>query len=313
MVEREYVAAARPSDGACNLWREASVSLHDIVVIRKGWNMSRNGMCVVLAVVAMGGVSAGTVQAQWQATDVGWCEEERGGRGQDRFCLAFEAEFDDPRAVSIDGGMNGGVTVEGWARDVVEVRAKVWANARSERRAEEIARAVEVHMDRGRLSADGPDTGRRESWGVSWEVMVPHATDLDIETFNGGIGVTGVSGRIRFEALNGGVHLSEVGGDVRGKTTNGGLSIELGGSTWQGEGLDVQTTNGGVTIRVPENYSARLETGTVNGGIHIDFPVMVRGRIGRRLTTTLGEGGATVRAMTTNGGVRIVRGTGSIR
>ena len=275
--------------------------------------MSRNSFGVMLAVLVMGGVAATETQAQWQRTDVGWCDEDRDGRDQDRFCLVLEADFDDAGVVSIDGGMNGGVTIEGWERSVVEVRAKVWANARSPERAEEIAEAVEVHMDDGRLSANGPDTGWRESWGVSWEVVVPHSTDLDIETFNGGIGVTDVSGRIRFEALNGGVHLSEVGGDVQGHTTNGGLHIELDGSNWEGEGLDVQTTNGGVTLRVPENYSARLETGTVNGGIDIDFPVTVQGRIGRRLMTTLGEGGATIRAVTTNGGVRIVRGGCSVR
>jgi hypothetical protein len=57
-----------------------------------------------------------------------------------------------------------------------------------------------------------------------------------------------------------------------------------------------------------------LETGTVNGGISLDFPVTVPGRIGRSLDIELGEGGATVRAMTTNGGVRIVRsGSKAIR
>jgi len=52
----------------------------------------------------------------------------------------------------------------------------------------------------------------------------------------------------------------------------------------------------------------------VNGGISLDFPVTVQGRIGRSLDIELGEGGATVRAMTTNGGVRIVRsGSKAIR
>ncbi len=45
----------------------------------------------------------------------------------------------------------------------------------------------------------------------------------------------------------------------------------------------------------------------MNGGISLDFPVTVQGRIGHSLDIELGEGGATVRAMTTNGGVRIVR------
>ena len=79
-----------------------------------------------------------------------------------------------------------------------------------------------------------------------------------------------------------------------------------------GTGLDLRTTNGGVRLRIPEGYSARLETGTVNGGIDIDFPVTVQGRLGREFTTTLGGGGPLVRAETTNGQVRISRERGDL-
>jgi len=273
--------------------------------------MMRNRFGIAAALV-MTGMFAGTASAQWSQGEVG-CDDEWGGRDQDRHCVVFEAEFSDPGSMVIDGGMNGGVRVEGWDRDVVEVRAKVWGNAGSSARAREIADEVRLQMRNGTLSAEGPDTGRREGWGVSWEVMVPRATDLDIETHNGGIGVTDVHGRIDFSALNGGVHLTGVAGDVEGRTTNGGLNIELDGTRWDGAGLDVETTNGGVTLHVPSDYSAELETGTVNGGIDIGFPITVQGRIGKRLTTTLGEGGAMVRAVTTNGGVRIVRGGSAIR
>ena len=275
--------------------------------------MLRNRFGVATAALVMTGMFGGTAEAQWSQGEVGWCDEDRSGREQDRHCVAFVAEFSDLSRVVIDGGMNGGVSVEGWDGEVVSVRAKVWANARDSRRAREIADDVRLEMRGGRLSADGPDTGRREGWGVSWEVRVPRATDLDIETMNGGISVTDVTGRIDFEALNGGVHLTGVGGDVEGRTTNGGLDIELDGRRWDGAGLDVETTNGGITLRVPFDYSAELETGTVNGGIDIDFPITVRGRIGKRLVTTLGDGGPTVRAVTTNGGVRIVRSGSAIR
>jgi DUF4097 and DUF4098 domain-containing protein YvlB len=83
--------------------------------------------------------------------------------------------------------------------------------------------------------------------------------------------------------------------------------VELTGDRWDGETLDVKTTNGGIVMTIPENYSAHLETGTVNGGLSIDFPVTVQGRITRELAVNLGSGGATVRATTTNGGVRIKR------
>ena len=267
----------------------------------------------ILALTAMMAVGVAAAEAQvWKRSDVGRCEEDWGGRDQERSCMVLSADLDDPERLTIDGGLNGGVSVEGWSRDVVEVRAKVWAAARSESQAEELVRAVRVVADGGRLRAEGPDTGRRENWGVSWEVMVPHETDLDLETHNGGIAITDVNGRIRFDALNGGVHLRGTGGDVEGHTTNGGLHVELVGDGWEGSGLDVETTNGGVTVHVPRGYSAQLETRTVNGGINVDFPVTVQGRIGRSLDIRLGEGGRTVRAVTTNGGVKIVRGESTL-
>ena len=85
------------------------------------------------------------------------------------------------------------------------------------------------------------------------------------------------------------------------------LRVELTGRTWEGDGVELRTTNGGVQIRVPDDYSAELETGTVNGGLDLEFPITVQGRLRRTLRTTLGEGGPLIRVMTTNGGVSIER------
>jgi DUF4097 and DUF4098 domain-containing protein YvlB len=133
-----------------------------------------------------------------------------------------------------------------------------------------------------------------------------------LQTHNGGIEIATVRGDLNLEAHNGGLRLDGVAGNVRGRTTNGGVDADLTGRTWDGTGLDLETTNGGVRLRIPENYSARLETGTVHGGIDIDFPVTVQGRIGREFSTTLGDGGPLVRAETTNGHVRVTRGRGNL-
>ena len=108
-------------------------------------------------------------------------------------------------------------------------------------------------------------------------------------------------------AQNGGLRLREVGGDVRGFTQNGGLRIDLSGARWDGQGLDIETRNGGVRLTVPSNYSAELETGTVHGSVNIDFPMTIHPGRQRLYKATLGLGGPKVRAITTNGGVTIER------
>jgi len=212
--------------------------------------------------------------------------------------------------LSIDGRQNGGVSVKGWDQNQVLVRARVQTGAPTQAEAAALAQQVRIETGASKIFASGPESDRDHHWDVSYEIFVPRRSDLSIETHNGGIAIADVAGKIDFEATNGGVVLKRVGGAVRGSTTNGGLVIELAGDRWDGETLDVSTTNGGVIMSVPENYSAHLETGTVNGGISVDFPITVQGRINKELAVNLGSGGATVKAMTTNGGVRIRR-TGS--
>jgi DUF4097 and DUF4098 domain-containing protein YvlB len=209
--------------------------------------------------------------------------------------------------LSIDGRQNGGVSLKGWDQNQILVRARVQTGATSAAEAEELAKQIRIETGGGKIFASGPESRRDYHWDVSYEVFVPRRSDLSLDTHNGGISISDVSGRIEFNAINGGVVLRRVGGNVSGGTTNGGLVVELAGDHWDGEALNVKTTNGGIVITIPENYSARLETGTVNGGLNIDFPVTVQGRITRELAVNLGSGGATVRAMTTNGGVRIRR------
>lgn len=260
--------------------------------------------CSPFFLIACALVTAAPLAAQRGNGD--WCRDGDWSRDSERVCEVREFSLSASQ-LRVDAGTNGGVDVQGESRGDVRVEARIQAHAGTLDRARALIDQVEVSVLDGRVSSDGPDTGRRESWSVSYRISVPHRTDLDLETHNGGISIADVDGQVRFEALNGGVHLSDLRGDVRGTTVNGGLHVNLAGSEWEGRGLDVTTTNGGVTLTVPEGYSADLETGTVNGGFDIDFPVTVTGRIGRELRAQLGDGGAPVRVRTTNGGVRIQR------
>jgi Toastrack DUF4097 len=212
------------------------------------------------------------------------------------------------KGLVVDGRDNGGVSVHGWDQAGIKVIAMVQARAESESDASAIAQSISISSNNGDIHATGPSrNGRHESWSVSYEIYAPRGTDLALTASNGGISVEGIAARMELETVNGGLSLFDVGGDVRGRTVNGGVTAELTGDRWRGTGLDLRTSNGGVTLSVPANYSARLETGTVNGGMNIGFPIMVQGSFGRRISTQLGSGGATISATTTNGGVNIRR------
>ncbi len=210
-------------------------------------------------------------------------------------------------ALAVDATPNGGISVRGWDRAEIQVRARVTANADTQQEADAIAADVRVLTDGGRIRSEGRAWVSQGGWSVSFEVMAPAQHGLTLRTKNGGISVTGVHADIDMETINGGITLSGVNGEVRGRTNNGGVQINLSGDGWIGQGLDVQTHNGGVRLTVPDGYSAHLEAGTTNGGVRCDFPVIVQGTVGRDLSVDLGRGGVPLKIRTVNGGVSIVR------
>jgi hypothetical protein len=239
-----------------------------------------------------------------------WCREVDRGNRYVASCDVREQTLSRVTLLDVDPGGNGGIHVRGTSGATTRVRFRVVANAPDERDARELVEAVRVSSDGGRIRASGPDLRDGRWWNVEVEIETPRDTPLALSTRNGGIAIEGVSSRTRFETQNGGVSLADVSGDVQGRTTNGGLRIVLDGSRWQGEGLNVETTNGGVHLELPANYNAELHTETNNGGIDIDFPITVRGQLSdlrRRIDTTIGSGGAPLRVRTVNGGVRIAR------
>jgi hypothetical protein len=235
------------------------------------------------------------------------CENRGNQSGRVTHCEMREQSVAFAGRLSVDAGTNGGVSVKGWDSAGVLVRARVEAQAGEEGAAAALGAQVRVDVSAGQVSASGPAQSHDANWTVSYEIFVPRRGDLNLKANNGGINISDVSGNIQFQTMNGGVTLKRLAGDVEGTTTNGGLIVELAGARWDGAKLDARTTNGGVNISMPENYSAHFETATVNGHLNLDFPMTVHGEIGRRLATDVGSGGATIHVETTNGGVNVKR------
>ncbi len=269
--------------------------------------MSVRWELLVAAVLVSPTAHAQAPGSSGECADDGWGWGWPGG-SRARVCEVRELTLPRTEKLSVAAGPNGSILVTGDNRRDVSVRARVQAWARDEAEAQRMARAVVIRSD-GVLRAEGPSQEGRSGWSVSYEVLAPRQMDLSLETNNGGITVTDVRGELVLETANGGISLDGVAGNVRGRTTNGGVDATLTGDTWDGEGLELKTTNGGVRLRVPDDYSARLETSTVNGGVDIDFPVTVQGLVNNRreIRGTIGSGGPPLRVATTNGGVQIRR------
>lgn len=240
------------------------------------------------------------------------CTENRGDR-RGWACEVRDTRMAAPgSALTVDASPNGGIRVEAWDEPGVLVRAIVQAHAESDGDARALLPQVHVRADGGRVSAEGPsergrgsDGWREGGWSVSFRIWAPRQVALELSAKNGGISIHGMQGQARFSTVNGGVTLDDVGGDVSGTTRNGGVTVRLAGQRWNGAGLDVETTNGGVSLSLPRDYSAALELSTMNGGIRSELPVTLDGDRRREVRTTLGSGGPLLKVRTVNGGVRL--------
>ncbi len=213
-------------------------------------------------------------------------------------------------SITVDAGKNGGVSVTGEDRNDVLIRACVQAWGANDEAAKAAAASIRISTG-GTIKAE--NTGE-DNWSVSFQISVPRSTNLNLKAHNGGISIANVDGNAEFETRNGGVNLKNLSGDVKGRTDNGGLNVVLGGTSWKGNGMDVVTTNGGVNLTLAKNYAARIETGTVNGGYKSDIPELnitteeIKGgwkQRPSRITTNLNGGGAPIKVITTNGGIKI--------
>jgi hypothetical protein len=272
--------------------------------------MTRRTMLGAIPLVVSLGLTPVSAQFQNNSTPKMNCESSSKWNNDGKRVQACEIKEQTIAAtgkLTIDGGTNGGVSVLGWSQNNVLVRAKVQTWAPTESEAKGLISQIRLQASGGQIRNDAPDFGRDRGYAVSYEIFVPHNTSISTKAHNGGIQLSDLKGDLEFETTNGGAQLTRLAGNVKGRTTNGGLQIDLMGDRWDGNQMDVSTTNGGVMMKVPANYSARVETSTVNGGISVDFPIQVSGKISKDLNVTLGNGGALLRATTTNGGVKLQR------
>jgi hypothetical protein len=240
-----------------------------------------------------------------------WCRDEGDGdRRTEGFCEVREFTFARPGLVRIVDSPNGSISVTGGSRSDVFLRARVAARAATAAEARQLAAGVQIAVSDGQVTTTGPQTSGRTSWWVSYRVETPRSQDLALETANGAVSVTDVSGTIDVSSANGSLRLSGVAGRVRGRTSNGSVHVALSGSAWSGEGLDVSSANGSVSLDVPSSYSARLVARTQNGRLRSDVPGATPDRRANSIDAAVGSGGPTIRVETSNGSVTLRQRSG---
>lgn len=203
-------------------------------------------------------------------------------------------------------GKNDGIEVIGEDRHDIDLEARVSAQSSDRKGAETLLREIEITTT-GTIQARGPQNSgwSKDNWSVNYRLHVPRRLGAHLHTENGGIELANIDGEINAETTNGGLTLSDLAGDVHASTVNGGVHVTLAGDQWRGGGLFANSTNGGISVKASNHYSAHLIAQTEHGGISLGYPFTVTGTFSNRVETNIGQGGATLHFQTVNGGVSI--------
>jgi hypothetical protein len=140
---------------------------------------------------------------------------------------------------------------------------------------------------------------------VEYQVKVPAGAEVKFTTVNGGIEITGLTGRITAETTNGGIVTHEISGQLEASTVNGGLEIDM--LRVPEAGVKLEFTNGGLKLRLPRDAKANISASITNGGISAgDLPIETSGESNRRrLEGRLNGGGGRIQIEGTNGGIML--------
>ncbi|HMN97387.1 MAG TPA: DUF4097 family beta strand repeat-containing protein [Phycisphaerales bacterium] len=162
--------------------------------------------------------------------------------------------------------VNGGISVEvDPERATGVLSAKLVAGGATGTSARERVDAVtfRTEIEDGKLVIEPlfPD-GHRNGDGASMTVVLPAVAWADLQTSNGAIKASAVSGDAAARTSNGRIELSRIGGSASARTSNG--SVEL--SDVAGD-ADARTSNGRVVVR---SVAGAIEVRTSNGPIQVE-------------------------------------------
>ena len=142
---------------------------------------------------------------------------------------------------------------------------------------------------------------------VDYRITLPSDARVRVKTVNGRVVVDGVASEVRASTTNGSVDVKDAGGEVVASTVNGSVTARYRSRPADAD-TRLSTTNGSVTLFLPEGSGGRLEAETVNGSVQTDLPMQSTDRATRHhVVGRLGDGHGSIELKAVNGSIRVAR------
>jgi len=158
------------------------------------------------------------------------------------------------------------------------------------------------------------------------ELTVPKQSNLDLTSGDGRISLAQITGDLRLHSGDGAIEAHALDGRLNANTSDGHivvqgrfdqLDLHSGDGNIQAEiapgskmqsSWTVRSGDGGVRLRLPQNFAANLDLRTGDGHITLDFPVAVSGRLNNSdIRGTRNGGGQLLEVRTGDGSINLER------
>lgn len=189
-------------------------------------------------------------------------------------------------------------------------------------RVEDLTGDVKTRTSGGGLkfaNVRGPIDGHTSGGGITLAKCVG---TVKVDTSGGGIDMADGNGNASLESSGGSIRVNSHEGDVRAHTSGGGIKIEqikgkIDASTSGGSvsatlaaqpsgDCRLETSAGGITVKLPETLALDIDASTSGGSVHTDFPVTTMGELKRgRLKGKMNGGGSALVLHTSGGSIHL--------
>ncbi|HBB86074.1 MAG TPA: hypothetical protein DC047_00490 [Blastocatellia bacterium] len=178
----------------------------------------------------------------------------------------------------------GSITIEGWSRSEVEVRAEIQMRADTEADLDRLA-AVNGFLldedlnhlrvlttgthDRAFVKAHAKNFPRKLlglPWKIDYRIRVPMSVDLDINAGRGPISLKSVEGNVRVSSPQSETSLEFAGGTVSTTIAAGRVTLKVLGRSWHGVGADIKVAAGDIVLELPAGFSGDLDADILRSG-----------------------------------------------
>ena len=203
----------------------------------------------------------------------------------------------------------GSITIEG--QDVVNcsVTATITVKAPSEEEAKELAEQIKIELEQDgntlTVKITKPRKKRRRSISISFKIIAPKQTALQISSDVGEIQVSNITENIKAQTDVGKISCKEISGDIDLKVDVGKVNVVYSKTAQAACNVTIKTDVGSIDITTPPECSAAVHANTDVGSITTDMPLTIKGRVGKNLQGTVGAGEGKLYLRTDVGSIRI--------